>query len=324
MDISISQLLNIITIAFILFFNGVAFIKAQLISRWFILSILIVGCQWMFLSTNNHFLAIHYAILFFLKPFFGYYLSMVNRMLIEDVEDVIFSRTSITSVCLGGLLLFGYSYFPKTIFWYALSDCIFIYYFLNVPLKKYFITNIHNYSTSLKKGIFTLLFAVIISLISPFIFYVNPILSIQVVSIYMSLTVIVFFFLDEINNDIRNKYKHSTLLHYNIEKIDEKINELFNKQQIFLDPHLNLKTLAIALNMNRHQCSEYINRYKQVNVNRFINSFRIEYAKKLLLKHPELTIHAIGERSGFNSHSRFNSVFKQMVKNSPNEYRTTN
>jgi AraC-like DNA-binding protein len=54
----------------------------------------------------------------------------------------------------------------------------------------------------------------------------------------------------------------------------------------------------------------------------FINSYRIEEAKIILLsnKHSNYTIEAISEIVGFNSKSAFNNAFKNRVGVTPSDY----
>ena len=72
--------------------------------------------------------------------------------------------------------------------------------------------------------------------------------------------------------------------------------------------------------------SKIINNYSSYNFSDYINSLRIEQAKKLLnnANFASYTIVAIGLESGFNSKSTFYSAFKKFTSQTPSEYRGSN
>ncbi len=93
--------------------------------------------------------------------------------------------------------------------------------------------------------------------------------------------------------------------------------------QRFLDPYLSMETLAKELSMGTSSLSKMVNQYAENNFSDYINSYRVEEAKKLL-NDPDFasyTIVAIGLECGFNSKSTFYSAFRKFTGLTPTEYR---
>jgi AraC-like DNA-binding protein len=109
-----------------------------------------------------------------------------------------------------------------------------------------------------------------------------------------------------------------------LELINEKLIYLFNTEHMYLEPELTIRKLARKIGTNEKYLSNVINKVHNQNFSVFINNYRIENAKKLLLdsNYENLTLEAIGSLSGFNSKSSFNSVFKKTTGLTPTEYKT--
>lgn len=79
----------------------------------------------------------------------------------------------------------------------------------------------------------------------------------------------------------------------------------------YLKLGLTLKELSEILKTNRTYLSSYIKLVYQLSFREWISSLRLEYAKTMLKKCPELTIAEIAEKSGFQSASHFIRLFKE-------------
>ncbi len=90
----------------------------------------------------------------------------------------------------------------------------------------------------------------------------------------------------------------------------------------YLDPNLNLTKLSSSLNACSHNISLTINQKFQQNFFDFINSYRVEEAKKQLknIKQNNLTIEGIAFDSGFNSKAAFYRAFKKNTQLTPSEF----
>ncbi len=112
---------------------------------------------------------------------------------------------------------------------------------------------------------------------------------------------------------------------YSAEKLESDKSLLLKtmeEEHPYLDPSLSLDKLASRTEMNPKYLSLILNNTLNKNFYEFVNEYRIEKVKELLLspalKH--LTIAAIANEAGFNSKSSFNSIFKKYTNQTPKEY----
>jgi AraC-like DNA-binding protein len=106
----------------------------------------------------------------------------------------------------------------------------------------------------------------------------------------------------------------------------EKIDAAMRSQKLYLSPDLTLDALAETLGVPSKDLSLVFNRHFDSNFYEFINGYRIEEAKRMLIdpKYKSKTITHIYLEAGFNSKSVFNTFFKKIVGKTPSEYRTAN
>ena len=88
-------------------------------------------------------------------------------------------------------------------------------------------------------------------------------------------------------------------------------------------PGLTITDVANDLLTNRTYLSGYINTTYDTTFREWITRLRIEYAKRLLLGSPELTVQDVSERSGFQSTSHFIRIFKERTACPPAKWRKT-
>jgi len=105
-------------------------------------------------------------------------------------------------------------------------------------------------------------------------------------------------------------------LSYNL----QKYMEAYNPHRDF---ELTLTSLAKQVNMSRNQLSEVLNCSLGCNFYDFVNKYRVEDVKQLMVnpKYKDYTIIAIAFEAGFPSKSTFNTVFKKFTGLTPSEYR---
>lgn len=109
----------------------------------------------------------------------------------------------------------------------------------------------------------------------------------------------------------------------NLDKIKSELLKLMETEKPFLDSELNLVKLANKMNLSSHLLSYAINNGFDENFFQFINRYRIEEAKKLILnpKMNHLSLLGIGFEVGFNSKTVFNTTFKKITGKTPSEYK---
>lgn len=126
-----------------------------------------------------------------------------------------------------------------------------------------------------------------------------------------------------IEKEIKDKYSHSKLS--NEAKIDilNNLNAFMKgENKPFLNEKIAMVEIAKMLKVSTQQISQVINEKTNLNFNDFVNSFRIEEAKIMLLSnaYSKLTIDAIAQKSGFRSKSAFYVAFKKHTGNTPKEF----
>jgi len=105
----------------------------------------------------------------------------------------------------------------------------------------------------------------------------------------------------------------------------EKIKQTIYKKQLFANPNLTLELLAKEMEISSSSLSRLINIHAQKSFPDFINEFRIEQAKKILVDphYKNYTVVAIGLESGFNSKSTFYTAFKKTMGCTPVAFKKT-
>ena len=97
----------------------------------------------------------------------------------------------------------------------------------------------------------------------------------------------------------------------------------FENSKKFTNQKLSIATLAVQLKTNTTYLSEIINREKGKNFNTYINELRIHFICNEIYKNPEYRnykISYLAETCGFNSHSAFATVFKNVTGISPSVF----
>jgi AraC-like DNA-binding protein len=117
------------------------------------------------------------------------------------------------------------------------------------------------------------------------------------------------------------KYKKSLIQGLSKDKIIARLRELMEVEKIYRQLELKLEEVAAMLLITPHQLSEFINDQVGMNFTRYINHYRVEEAKELLLGNPEQSTLSIGFEVGFGSKQSFNTIFKQQTGMTPSGYR---
>ena len=102
----------------------------------------------------------------------------------------------------------------------------------------------------------------------------------------------------------------------------DKINTLIDDRKLFIEPKFSVDFLANEVDVSVTKLSTIIKHFSDKNFNDYINEFRVELSKKLLIDsdYKNYTITAIGLESGFNSKSTFYFTFKKHTGITPSEY----
>ncbi|RKD90469.1 helix-turn-helix domain-containing protein [Mangrovibacterium diazotrophicum] len=104
-------------------------------------------------------------------------------------------------------------------------------------------------------------------------------------------------------------------------RLFENLNHYFDEQKPYLNSELKIDDLIIELGTNRTHLSNAINQYAGKNFNRFVNEYRIGFAREYISEHKaELTKDELAELSGFGSVRSFERNFKDCIGESFSQF----
>jgi len=123
---------------------------------------------------------------------------------------------------------------------------------------------------------------------------------------------------------LKARYEHSKINGLDIDRTVQRLMYIMNEEKAFADEEISLSQLADELDIRPQQLSQILNEKLNKNFSGFVNEFRIEEAKKMLLEEPNRSILSIGIAVGFNSATSFNLAFSRYEGCSPGTYRKNN
>ena len=119
------------------------------------------------------------------------------------------------------------------------------------------------------------------------------------------------------------KYRKTGLSDALALEMRDKLIHLMEVEKLYLKNELRLDDLAAALNLSRNHTSQIINQFFNLSFFDFINKFRVQEARSLLVENADdQTISQIAFDSGFNNRASFYKAFKKFASHSPSYYMT--
>ena len=103
------------------------------------------------------------------------------------------------------------------------------------------------------------------------------------------------------------------------EQLMQRIIRLMEEQRPYLDSDLKQADVAMALGVRLDEVSRCINS-NAFNFSQFVNGYRIEYAKQLMLRKPGIKMTQVAIESGFSNETTFFRTFKAIVGMPPSEW----
>ena len=121
----------------------------------------------------------------------------------------------------------------------------------------------------------------------------------------------------------RTKYETSSLRSEQIGEIKSLIEITMKEKLLYLNPELTMQRMADEISISSHHLSRVVNQEFKCSFADYINSFRIEEARKRLKdpSYDHLKLSALAFECGFNSVPTFNTLFKKKYKMTPSEFR---
>mgnify|MGYP000072937062 CR=1 FL=1 len=121
------------------------------------------------------------------------------------------------------------------------------------------------------------------------------------------------------------KYERSGLSMEAAQHYQIALMEIMQEKQLYLDGELTLPGLAEAAGLTTHQVSQVINGQMNQNFFSFVNNYRIQLAKRMLLdpKTSAMPIVELAFEVGFQSKSAFYEAFKRVANMTPTQFKRT-
>ena len=124
-------------------------------------------------------------------------------------------------------------------------------------------------------------------------------------------------------NNQESKYVGSALDDKQLSELTETVIEYLRNGKPYLNPEYSLQMMVDDLNISRHKLSQVINRSQKKNFYKFINEFRLEEVKEMLVDsaYEHYSVLGIAMECGFNSKTSFNRIFKDETGFTPTAYK---
>ncbi|CAM4236583.1 helix-turn-helix domain-containing protein [Pseudoalteromonas byunsanensis] len=117
-----------------------------------------------------------------------------------------------------------------------------------------------------------------------------------------------------------NDTRATMLSEQRMAQIAAKLEKVMLEDHMFMEEELSLNKLSNAIGISENHISETLSQHLQMNFFHFVNSYRIELAKTLLLTTGKL-VSTIAYEVGFNSKSTFNTAFKKQTGLTPSAFK---
>jgi AraC-like DNA-binding protein len=119
-----------------------------------------------------------------------------------------------------------------------------------------------------------------------------------------------------------NKKNHSYLHEEDILKKLHVLQKTMQEQKLYRNPELTLAMFSSETGIGANVISFIINNRVGQSFTDWVNTFRVEEVKQLLVdpQFENLNLAGIAANAGFNSKATFNRVFKKLIGQTPTEY----
>jgi AraC-like DNA-binding protein len=133
------------------------------------------------------------------------------------------------------------------------------------------------------------------------------------------------FDFDDVENKIvkerASEQKKSIDTKHTLDVLDARLLKYIEEDEIYKQSAVTLSDLAKQLNTNTAYLSKVINNKHHQSFSDYINSYRIEFAKKLLTTEKNSSLEWVGLQSGFSNYNSFYVTFRKFEGITPSTWR---
>ena len=104
-----------------------------------------------------------------------------------------------------------------------------------------------------------------------------------------------------------------------IDGVEARLND-WAKSKRYRQPGLKLADVAMGLEIPKADISYCVNTRKKLNFAAWLNSLRIEDAKKMIQKAPDIPLYEVGYKVGHPNPGTFKKTFMQFAGCTPEEW----
>ena len=102
-----------------------------------------------------------------------------------------------------------------------------------------------------------------------------------------------------------------------------RICDLMENEKPYLNSELKVADVAEMAGTNSRNVSDCIKAARGCSFSQFVNAYRIDYAKQLLVSQPDIKVVAVALQSGFANEMSFFRTFKAITSMTPKEWKDT-
>ena len=108
----------------------------------------------------------------------------------------------------------------------------------------------------------------------------------------------------------------------NAKRLMQSIDHVMIEKQLFLNSNLKLTDVAVEMDMTPRNLAECIKASEGISFAQYVNKYRVDYAKRLLLEQPDKKLIHVAIESGFTNETSFFRTFKSYTGMTPREWVT--
>lgn len=117
------------------------------------------------------------------------------------------------------------------------------------------------------------------------------------------------------------KYERTALKSGEALRIRKQLEDYMPGSKPYLNNELRLSDLADQINVQPHHLSQVINDQLDLTFFDYVNKYRVEEAKRLIIQEPGSTLLEIAFKSGFNNKTSFSNAFKKFTTQTAVDFR---